>query len=249
MTALFTAQDDFGKKDDDRKPAAGMSTQIIWSPVNRIAPRKMIKRIILLLGTGLLIYLFIHNIPTDLGPRDRRHPVFMPPDKSRHRNPPRPGPMPQFKPGGQPLKPNTPPLDPKVLEDQQNVPRSYDGPIVFPKLSSSLNAIYDTDGTSMINKNVLFAAASLQSASLLLPLACKMGSERRNYVHFALMGGSYITLEDLRAVNGIGDGCHIIFHGEPCNTTSQSFGLRELIIPFLIQMRVQTFQQHPRLSA
>jgi hypothetical protein len=64
-----------------------------------------------------------------------------------------------------------------------------------------------------VNKNVLFAAASLKSAALLLPLACDMGNELRNYVHFALFGGSEITLEDLRFINGLDASCQVIFHG------------------------------------
>lgn len=64
-----------------------------------------------------------------------------------------------------------------------------------------------------MNKNVLFAAASLKSASLLLPMACQMGDELRNYVHFALIGGSGIGMDELRAVNGIDKSCQVIFHG------------------------------------
>jgi hypothetical protein len=64
-----------------------------------------------------------------------------------------------------------------------------------------------------VNKNILFAAANLKSAALLLPMACQMGNELRNYVHFALVGGSGIDIDDLRAVNGIDESCQVIFHG------------------------------------
>lgn len=64
-----------------------------------------------------------------------------------------------------------------------------------------------------MNKNVLFAASSLKSAAALLPIACQMGTELRSYVHFALMSRSEIGLNELRAVNGVDDSCHIIFHG------------------------------------
>lgn len=64
-----------------------------------------------------------------------------------------------------------------------------------------------------MNKNVLFAAASLRSAAVLLPMACQMAAELRSYVHFALAGGSDIGLEELRAINGLDDSCQVIFHG------------------------------------
>jgi hypothetical protein len=80
-----------------------------------------------------------------------------------------------------------------------------------------------------VNKNVLFAAASLKSAALLLPLACDMGNELRNYVHFALFGGSEITVENLRSINGLDTSCQVIFHGTAFLHTL-SMG-----IPFLTQ--------------
>lgn len=65
-----------------------------------------------------------------------------------------------------------------------------------------------------MNKNVLFTASSLKSAAALLPVACQMGSELRNYVHFALMSRSTIDIEELRALNGVDESCHVIFHGK-----------------------------------
>jgi hypothetical protein len=76
----------------------------------------------------------------------------------------------------------------------------------------SLQAVTNTRG-GLYNKHILFSAASLRSAATLLPIACRMGSELRSYVHFALMGRSEIGLDDLRAVNGVDESCNIIFHG------------------------------------
>ncbi len=60
----------------------------------------------------------------------------------------------------------------------------------------------------------LFVAASLTSAANLLPIACDTSIRGRNYVHFALMGRSDISMEILESVNGIGKDCGIVFHGK-----------------------------------
>ncbi|KAF7521932.1 hypothetical protein G7054_g12281 [Neopestalotiopsis clavispora] len=64
----------------------------------------------------------------------------------------------------------------------------------------------------LVNRNILFAASSLKSAATLLPVACQMGQESRNYVHFALISRSDIDMEELQKINGIDEGCQIIFH-------------------------------------
>lgn len=90
--------------------------------------------------------------------------------------------------------------------------RTYSGPIKLPELGESLRGIAKTGGKQAINRNVLFAAASLQSAATLLPLACKMADGRHNYVHFAFMGRSDISLAELLKINGIEASCPLIGH-------------------------------------
>jgi hypothetical protein len=92
--------------------------------------------------------------------------------------------------------------------------RTYNGPIRLPKLGETLFAIADTNGKQIQNRNVLFAAASLKSASALLPLACRMALEKQNYVHFAFTGQSEVPLEELAKINGINDNeaCPMIMH-------------------------------------
>ncbi|KAF7547125.1 hypothetical protein G7046_g9103 [Stylonectria norvegica] len=101
--------------------------------------------------------------------------------------------------------------------DQAAVPesaRTYYGPIKFLELAKSLHAISGTGGSLYKNRNVLFAAASLQSAATLLPMACLMASERDNYVHFALVSRNEIDMEELLNINGIDtETCNIILHG------------------------------------
>ncbi|KAL7796642.1 hypothetical protein V8C37DRAFT_372470 [Trichoderma ceciliae] len=91
--------------------------------------------------------------------------------------------------------------------------KAYNGPLKLPNLGSSLQAIItETSGRLQKNRNVLFAAASLRSAALLLPMACQMATERQNYVHFALMSRSDIPMKELLAINGIDKSCPLIVH-------------------------------------
>lgn len=182
-----------------------------WAGVSRAPPRSIVlKRLAIVCAVGLLVYLFINNLPVGVPIRDRRHPFYRPDSGSgpRPKLPPQPGadskPLPE---AGQDQS------DSHWLDEDASL-GLYNGPIVFPRLLTSLQAIQTTGGSSSANKNVLFAAASLKSASLLLPMACQMGSELRNYVHFALAGGSEIDISELRALNGIDDSCQVIFHGK-----------------------------------
>ncbi|KAG6038858.1 hypothetical protein E4U19_007904 [Claviceps sp. Clav32 group G5] len=88
----------------------------------------------------------------------------------------------------------------------------YDGPVHFPALQSTLRATSGTGGASRKNNNVLFAAASLKSASTLLPMACEMAMERQNLVHFAFMGVSDVSVKDLLEINGIDKDCRLMTH-------------------------------------
>lgn len=93
-------------------------------------------------------------------------------------------------------------------------PRTYNGPLKLPNLGPSLQAIMtDTSGRLQKNRNILFAAASLRSAALLLPMACQMATERQNYVHFALMSRNDMPMKELLAINGIDKECPLIVHG------------------------------------
>ncbi|KAI3400594.1 hypothetical protein diail_2797 [Diaporthe ilicicola] len=193
-----TADPELGvhKKDDDLYVKGGhkRASSLGWKSAPRIAPRKTLKRLGLLVLIATAAYLFIHNIPTDVGPRRSGRPTY-PTTKA----PPGVGPKPQV-----PVEKN---------EKEAGPPsRDYNGPVRFLELAETLHAISGTHGGDQINKNVLFAASSLRSAGSLLPLACKMGRELRAYVHFALISRSEIPLDELQAINGIDRSCEIIFH-------------------------------------
>lgn len=210
VSSLFLSDEELGKKDDDHKGARlpTIRSQPHWAPA-RPPHRKTIKRLALALLVGFGVYLFVHNIPTDLVQRDHRHPVY---DHSEDFYPPtgrtRPPPPPPKQVGSK---------TDSTADSKSSTAQTFDGPVKFPNLAESLQAISSTRGGALMNKNVLFAASSLKSAAALLPIACQMGSELRSYVHFALMSRSEIGLKELRAVNGVDDSCHLIFHGEyPC---------------------------------
>lgn len=208
--SIFLSNEELGKKDDDHKPTKVPTIRPQWSAASRVPPRKTLKRFAVVLLLGAFVYLFIKNLPTDVGIRDRRHPVYPPGHEAD--GPATLGPMPKLRPDPEPPKLKTP-APPETPPELVARGASYSGPIVFPELASTLQAISGTGGSSTANKNVLFAAASLKSAAVLLPMACQMAAELRSYVHFALGGGNEIDLQELRAINGLDDSCQVILHG------------------------------------
>ncbi|RYP57961.1 hypothetical protein DL769_009183 [Monosporascus sp. CRB-8-3] len=204
MRNYFLSDVELGKKDDDHKKHAKdgrLRSAQKWLP-SRGPRRRTLKGVALLAVVAFLVYAFVTNMPAGLGPNPlMRRPTFehVPP-----RPPPRvhPGHLPppsQANPGSRAPPASSP-------------ERTYNGPVKFLELASSLHAIAPTKGSMTVNKNVLFAAASLKSAATLLPIACQMGTELKSYVHFALMGRSNIDLAELQKVNGIDESCHLIFH-------------------------------------
>ncbi|KAH7160837.1 hypothetical protein EDB81DRAFT_924074 [Dactylonectria macrodidyma] len=95
---------------------------------------------------------------------------------------------------------------------QEAPPRTYSGPIKFPELGETLRAISGTGGSIDRNRNVLFATASLRSASVLLPIACQMAAHDQNLVHFVLASRSEIPIKELLKINGIDDSCKLYLH-------------------------------------
>ncbi|KAI1810115.1 hypothetical protein GGS20DRAFT_226675 [Poronia punctata] len=210
MRSLFLSEEELGKKDDDHKTVKSTGRRrLSWQPA-RVPPRRSLKRIGVLLVVAAFVYIFVHNIPI-LGPNDRmRRPTYLPPGT---RQPP---PAPDFPSGGM-MHPPDPIAQPAGKTNAQvpmvnTAERGFDGPLRFLSLASSLQAIANTRGGQPLNRNVVFAAASLKSASTLLPTACQMGAAMQNYVHFVLLGRSTIDIESLREINGVAQSCAIVFH-------------------------------------
>ncbi|KAJ4414477.1 hypothetical protein N0V85_003128 [Neurospora sp. IMI 360204] len=225
MANLFMTNEELGKKDDDHKRTKIPPVRSLQWNAARIPPRKTLKRLAIALTVAIFVYLFIHNIPTDNPIRDHRHPVYHPVPAQRPSNAPGVPKLNPDRPWKPPTKPETVKQKPKPVPEVDLKPVSeagYNGPITFPNLAVSLQAIYETQGTSPTNKNILFVASSLKSAAKLLPMACQMGTELRNYVHFALMGRSDIDIEELQTINGIDQSCQIIFHDARLDKSTES---------------------------
>ncbi|KAH2054794.1 hypothetical protein KXW51_002847 [Aspergillus fumigatus] len=91
----------------------------------------------------------------------------------------------------------------------------YEGEIRFKSLARTLQRFWkppSRDGTST-SRAVVFAGSNLRSVSDLLPLACRMATQKINEVHFVLMGRDDVSIEGIQRVNGIKeDDCPIVWH-------------------------------------
>jgi hypothetical protein len=199
---ILSGEDTTGKRDDDRKPAHGSPLFSPW--FFRSGPARLRRRrMLLLIAAVLALYLFIKNIPADV--RNSQSSLL----RSRYgfndlESMPHPVP-PQHQAS----------TLPQGLNSQSNevAKHYYNAPIKFHKLAASLQKVAGTMGHRVANRNVLFAAASLKSASLLLPIACEMARWRRNKVHFAFTGRDDIPMDMLLEMNSIQPECQVFWHG------------------------------------
>lgn len=185
---------ELGKRDDDYRPRAKsqpsglMSVPVSW--------RK--RRVVLVLIGLVLVYLFFHNMPTDLPSIDERYGKPMRPGHTIQR------PQDTAEPTGPPRR---------SIDDSNDPVHYYNGPIKFYRLATTLRGISKTRGARMENRNILFAASSLKSVANLMPLACQMARVDRNYVHLAVLGRDPLPLEDILNINGVdSQSCPVFFH-------------------------------------
>jgi len=201
---IFAGDEELGKKNDDHRPANGTIPMSGWSWTRwKANPRVRRRRTIICLTLGLFLYVFIRNIPTDLGPISQKIDSRIPGKTF----------------AGVPLAMEVTPQSPsgQPLHGEEQLPSErqyYNGQVKFYNLAASLHGIAKTMGFREHNKNVLFAAASLQGASRLIPMACEMSRWNRNAVHFAIMGREELPMDDIRTVNGVGTDCNVFWHGE-----------------------------------
>ena len=200
---FLTEDENLVKKDDDHRPHGHMHS----SPWPR-APAQPLRRrrIIYILCGALFIYLFIKNIPTDVGP----HPRWA--DTRVYQGSRTPGAKSTATTGAasQSAPTKKPPRPASPVESEQHY---HDGPIKFYRLAVSLHAVAKLGGQKDLNKNVLFAASSLKSVSELLPIACEMARWDRNDVHLAIMGRDSMAISEIQEVNGIKqEDCNIYWH-------------------------------------
>ncbi|PYH96280.1 hypothetical protein BO71DRAFT_482156 [Aspergillus ellipticus CBS 707.79] len=210
----FLADEELGKKDDDHRPRSGRASQ--WRPKQWKPPRP--RRFLLVIAALYFFYLFFKNMPTDLRPAPERfNPALTPARQAvmqllqEHQQQERQQQQLQPPP---PISPTGPP------ERDENDPGSknefyYDGRISFFALARSLHQFQRQPSRyeRAQSRAVVFAGASLNSVSDLLPLACQMASRRVNEVHFVLMGRDDVSIEGIQRVNGIDDAeCPVNWH-------------------------------------
>ena len=201
LRRIFTGDEELGKKDDDHRPkASNASSSSSWS-TRKPSPAFRKRRIIYAICALLFLYVFIKNIPDDLGPSPRD---FNP--RLNHG-----GKLPETTADPPARKPKRP-ARPSEAEEHY-----HDGPIKFYKLASSLHSVARLGGQNQFNKNVLFAASNLKSASEIIPLACEMTRWDRNDVHFAIMGRDDMEIQEIKSLNGAVDDCNVHWHGKECN--------------------------------
>lgn len=196
LDRIFAGDEELGKKDDDHRPGKGAVLPSSWSLLHTIPPVTR-RRYFYGIAAILFIFLFIKNIPTDLGSNSQRGDARVPRKNAFTTSRPTP-------PTGEPPRPK---------ESSESQKYYYDGPIKFYKLAVSLHGVAELAGYDGANKNVLFAASGLKSASELIPLACEMAKWKRNDVHFALMGRDDLEVAEIKKLNGVSSDCNVHWHG------------------------------------
>ncbi|RDA96240.1 hypothetical protein CP533_1741 [Ophiocordyceps camponoti-saundersi (nom. inval.)] len=201
MSKLWRDDEEMAKKDDDhnaRRPAAQN-----WSAAVRAPRPSSLLRVVVYLFAACVIFFLIYNA-FGLGYRQENYdddsPGLL---SSRSRD------MPQMR-----IRPPPPGLEtgPDSAAAAGVERQTKDGPILHRELLVSIRAIAASGNGLTKNRNVLFTAADLQSATSLLPMACSMARELHSHVHFAFMGRSDISMQRLLKINGIDGSCPLLLH-------------------------------------
>lgn len=191
---LFPGDEELGKKFDDHRSSDGRSRPSPLLPW-RVPIRFRKRRIVFAVLGFLALYLFFRYLPTDLKPRSRPHTSIGGHSAA----------------GLAAASTGKPPRD--NVQQEQAGKHYFNGPIEFYKLASSLHSSVNTMGLRPINRNVVFAASSLKSASVMIPMACEMARWRRNNVHFVVLGREDISMHGIKEVNGVTADCDVYWHG------------------------------------
>lgn len=211
MSRIYRSDEELGKRDDNYRPAREPTSR----NSNIVPARWRRKRFLSLIVGVVLLYLFVKNIPTDLGSIDQRMGRPLRPDHvgridmAKPRGMLRPATQPISTPGQEPVGPpaRPPPSDGVSSASAGEGQHYYSGPVRYYKLSSSLSQVIRIQGRAR-NTHVLFIAADLRCVSNILPLACEMGRQEKNHVHFLIVSRDDMSLDDILAANSISrDSC------------------------------------------
>ncbi|KAM4056922.1 glycosyltransferase 2 [Hirsutella rhossiliensis] len=197
MPQLWRNDEEMAKKDDDHKLGTKRASAP-WNAARPPRPAWVLRIVAYLLATAALVLLLFHATSLDRA-SDDSYGRYIP---------------------GLPPKALSAPY-PYAKTDTSRA-RDYNGPITQPELAESLRPVIAVSPGSANNRNVLFAAASLQSAATLLPMACQMASARQNQVHFVLVGRDDIPLKELLKINGIDSTCPLTMHDARPNKAAAS---------------------------
>lgn len=197
---LFPGDEELGKRDDDHKYRP-RSSSISWHRL-RLPSKRSLRKAAIGLFVLVAIYCFIRNMPEGIERSSNRPNYSRPPSIERTSRPPSPAIS----------KPETTTTESPSVQEEEKEKHWFNGPIKFYDLADSLYAISATRGSSLVNRNVLFTASSLKSASTLISMACEMATWERNSVHFAFMGRDDISMAMLQEVNGVTKSCNVWFH-------------------------------------
>ncbi|RCI09379.1 hypothetical protein L249_3702 [Ophiocordyceps polyrhachis-furcata BCC 54312] len=199
MSKLWRDDEEMAKKDDDhntRRPTAPP-----WSAAVRAPRPSWLLRVVIYLFAACVIVFVIYNA-AGLGYRhENDDDDSFTPLSSRSRD------LPQVR-----IRPRPPGLESGFDDAAASQRQVKDGPIQHRELLVSIRALATAGNGLSRNRNILFIAAELQSATTLLPMACSMARELHSHVHFAFMGRSDISMQQLLKINGIDGSCPLLIH-------------------------------------
>ncbi|EEH10114.1 hypothetical protein HCBG_01759 [Histoplasma capsulatum G186AR] len=213
----YLGDEELGKKFDDH----GHRTPAHFKPRSATSSWKIPRRrrvLLTLIGICIVYILFKAVPPSELTPATKPFDAPL-----NNNDPPRPGDPGQREEDGGSVSSEPPPKAPPAMDEiPTNDSYEYNGPIKFPLLTQSLHSNQALH-YSWYNNAVLFAAANLQALSYLLPLACEMAKEKRNSVHFAVMGRSSVSVKGIQMVNGVDEeSCPLFWHDARPDHASRS---------------------------
>ncbi|ETN44831.1 uncharacterized protein HMPREF1541_09706 [Cyphellophora europaea CBS 101466] len=158
------------------------------------------RRIVFGILATWLLYLFFKHMPTDLVPVNQRF-------DSRY-----------GRLGG---RPGQGPVSGSSHTSHHDIEDEYDGPVRFFGLAPSLRPFFNEPPAH--KASVLFAFASLRSASPIVAAACSMAVQNRSTVHVAAMGKEEVTKEQVLKINRIVPGdCPVYWHPAQVDFATQS---------------------------
>jgi len=200
---ILPRDEELGKKDDDHKIGASPRMPV-WSFLH--TPLRWRRRRLLLAVVALsALYVLLGHTPAILQWRPQK-------EGWEFERPIVPTGSDDYE-SGFDVEPTGAPEGMKAPKAGEPNPHTYSGMIKFYRLANSLQGASHTHGYSVNNRNVFFAASSLQSAATLLPVVCEMSRWNRNWVHMAFMGREDIDIGKILEINGIDQiKCPAIWH-------------------------------------